>query len=57
MPFVRYTRPDLNQPGTFVWSAPDMLQPAAQHHYRKVVVIVDESRAAARSDHSGLSTK
>jgi C-terminal processing protease CtpA/Prc len=41
-PFVRFTTPDLSNPGAFRWTDPVELEPAQPHYAGKVVVLVDE---------------
>jgi hypothetical protein len=40
--FARFTKPDLNNPGAFIWGDAVKLSPAAPHYSGKVVILVDE---------------
>jgi C-terminal processing protease CtpA/Prc len=42
-PFARFTYGDLSNPGTFDWSDPESIEPAAPHYSGKVVILVDEN--------------
>lgn len=41
-PFVRFTRPDLANPGAFVWTEPVVLEPVGRTYAGRIAILVNE---------------
>jgi hypothetical protein len=46
IPFARFTRADLSNPGAFYWTQPVQLTPRQPHYEGKVAILVDEMTSA-----------
>ena len=52
--FVRFTKADLSNPGTFYWTKPLSLKPAKPHYAGKVVILVDET-SVSQSEYTAMA--
>jgi len=46
-PFVRFTRGDLAEPGSFLWMDPMVIEPMEPRYEGKIIVLVDEDSASS----------
>ncbi len=52
--FVRFTFPDLNNPGAFYWKQGAMLRPGQTHYAGKVMILIDEI-SQSQSEYTALA--
>lgn len=53
-PFARFTRGNLAEPGSFLWTDPIVLEPAAPRYSGKIVILVDED-SQSQSEYTAMA--
>lgn len=54
--FARFTRGDLAEPGSFLWTDPMVVEPLEPHYEGKVVILVDEE-SASQSEYTAMALR
>ena len=55
-PFVRFTKPDIGNPGAFRWEAPTIIEPKGPSYSGNVIVLVDEM-SLSQSEYTAMALR